>query len=204
MLDFDVLLNWSWSQYFAGVFVVNYGAIFDEKRTINNLNKMQLKIFLIGTLFAITTATYGQTKMLMQFFGYSMMEYQHPVQVSGSKYQAYFKNMGESNEQGRIVIDETAKTFTIKWNDGEDWECKFSKKETKIEHDDFLGEVVKTIYTGKWTDDNFDCILIFSKTKSSGCVTMLKSKKVIDTDYSIDTWKKSFTFGTARKCLDDL
>lgn len=165
---------------------------------------MQLKIFLIATLFAITTTTYGQTKKQMQFFGYSMMQYQQPVQVSDDKYQAYFKNMGESMEQGRIVIDETAKAFTIKWLDGDDWECKFSMKETKSEHDDFFDDVVNTIYTGKWTDDNSDCILIFTKTKSSGCVTTLKSKKVVDTEYGIDTWKKSFTFGTAGECLDDL
>lgn len=131
-----------------------------------------------------------------------MIQYQQPVMVSKDKYKAYFENMGESMEQGRIVIDETAKTITIKWLGGDDWNCKIIKKETKNENDDWFGDVVSTIYIGKWINDNTDCLLIIIQTKSSGCITQLKSKKVVDTDYGIDTWKKIFTFGTGGKCFD--
>ena len=163
---------------------------------------MKKSLILLTTILATVNVVTGQTKKQIQFVGYSLVQYKQPVMVSNDKYEAYFENMGESMEQGRIVIDETLKTFTIKWLYGDDWECKFSKKETKSEHDDWFGDVTRTIYTGKWTDDNTDCMLVITTTKSSGCITQLKSKKVVDTDYGINTWKKIFTLGTGGKCLD--
>jgi hypothetical protein len=163
---------------------------------------MRKSLFILTTILATVTAVNGQTKKQIQFVGYHLVEYKKPVMISEGKYKAYYENMGEAIDQGRIVIDETLKTFTIKWLDGDDWECKFTKKETKNEHDDRFGDVTRTIYTGKWIDDNFDCIMEITTTKSSGCITQLQSKRVVDTDYGIDTWKKTFTFGTGGKCLN--
>ena len=165
---------------------------------------MKLKIFLIASFLSFITTTNGQTKNQIQFIGFSMREYQRPILVSGDKYKPHFENMGESMEQGRIIINEDAKTFAIKWLNGEEWECKYSKKETKTEHVDLYGDVEKTTYLGKWKDDNIDCMLIIAKTKTSGCLTTLNSKKVVDADYGIDTWKKVFTFGTSGKCFESL
>jgi hypothetical protein len=163
---------------------------------------MKIKYYLIIMILLTSSILKSQTKTQIHFIGFSLYEYVQPVLISTDTYQAYFENMGESMEQGRIIIEEEAKMFTIKWLDGEDWVAKFTKKEIKAEHDDWFGDVTRTTYVGKWIDENIDCLLLLTETKSSGCITTLKSKKVIDTDYGIDTWKKSYTFGTGGKCFE--
>ena len=161
-----------------------------------------MKVIIIALFFVISTSTFGQAKKQIQFIGFSMTEYQGPIYVSANKYKAHFENKGESMEQGRIIVNDSLKTFMIKWKNGEEWKCRYAKKETKTVHADFYGDVEKTTYTGKWTDNDSDCMLIITKTKTSGCFTTLDSQKVVDADYGIDTWKKVFTFGTSGKCLE--
>ena len=57
-----------------------------------------------------------------------------------------------------------------------------------------FGNVVKVTYKGKWTDDNGDCELVIATTENSECVFILRSMKIIDDDYGINTWKKVFRF----------
>ena len=164
---------------------------------------MRKKAKLIGLTLVLLLAQlnlFGQSEKKVQFFGYSLMQYKHPAQLYSDKYEAYFENLGEHREQGRIVIDETAKTFTVKWLNGDEWVCKYTKTETKNEKDDWYGNVTRTIYTGKWSDNGYDAMLMITVTSSSGCITTVKSRKVVDTDYGIDTWKKIYTFATGGEC----
>jgi hypothetical protein len=165
---------------------------------------MKSKKLLLFTLLTIaSTVVSGQIKKL-QFIGCIMKEYQRPIYVSPGKYRASYEQTGETMDQGKIIINEKLRTFTIKWINGDEWECKYSEKETVNEHADFYGDVEKTTYTGKWTNDNMDCILIITKTNSYGCFTTLKSRKVVDVDYGIDNWKKIFNFGAQGKCFSEL
>ncbi|MEQ7800536.1 hypothetical protein ABDJ41_12075 [Pedobacter sp. ASV1-7] len=155
----------------------------------------------VAIILATSVISFGQTKKQVQFFSYHLSQYNRPVMVSTGKYQAYFKNMGESREQGRIIIDETAKGLTIKWLDGNDWIAKFTKKEKKAEHDELFGDVIRTTYFGKWIEEKTDCMFIITETNSSGCIATLKSQKVVDVDYNINTWKKTFVFGIRGECF---
>lgn len=170
---------------------------------MNYLNKRTL-IFLclIGVGLFSSLSSIGQTKNEIQFYKYHLTEYMKPVMVAPNKYQAYFENMGETREQGRVILDEKAKTFIIKWLDGEEWNAKFTTKESKSEYDISLGDVTRTTYSGKWTDEDVNCSLIVITTKSQGCVLVLKTRKVIDKDYGINVWKKSLIFGTRGECFN--
>jgi hypothetical protein len=176
---------------------INANALFSQQKS-KNIPKINSDALYKRSL---NKPVLEQTKKQLQFFSYHLSQYQRPVLVSTNNYKAYFKNMGETREQGRIIIDEKAKTFTLKWLSGEDWSAKFTKKQSKVENDEFFGEVSRVTYFGKWIDDNFDCVLILTQTDSSGCITVLKSKKIVDVDYGIDTWKNIFTLGTRGECF---
>ena len=158
-----------------------------------------MKHILLTLLIGTSTLAFGQTKKV-QFFGLNLMQYQQPVRV-GDGYQAYYKNMGDTREQGRIILNETNKTFTIKFLDGDEWVAKYSKVTSEKTSDVMLGNVTRVTYKGKWTDDNGDCELVVTTTESSECVFNLRSTKVIDEDYKIDTWKKVFRFFNMGVCL---
>jgi len=166
--------------------------------------KKQTKILGLTVALALLTQmpVFGQTESKVNFYGYSLVQYKHPVLRYGDKYEAYFENLGEKREQGRIVIDEKAKTFTIKWLNGDDWICKYTNIENKNEKDDWFGQVTRKIYTGKWTDTGHEAMLMITYTNSSGCITTVKSRKVVDTEYGIDTWKKIFTFAAGGECIN--
>lgn len=144
---------------------------------------------------------FGQTEKKVHFSGYNLVQYKGPVWVSDGVYKASFQNLGEQRIRGRIIIDESKKTFIIKWINGDDWICKYYKIETEEVHENWYGNVTKTMYQGKWIDDNNDAMLIITKTKSNGCITSLKSRKVTDKEYGIDVWKNSLTFGTGGECI---
>lgn len=163
---------------------------------------MKIKLALTGHIFLCTILTsFGQVKNEVQFFSYHLSQYQQPIKRANGEYEAYFKNMGESRERGKIIINEATKMFTIKWVNGDNWIAKFKKKEAREEHDALLGDVIKTTYAGKWIDENTDCIFVITETNSYGCIATLKSQKVIDLDYGIDTWKKTFVFGVRGQCF---
>jgi hypothetical protein len=167
-----------------------------------NLHITNMKHFLTTLLIFSSAFAFGQTKKV-QFFGLNLMQYQQPVKV-GDGYQAYYKNMGDTREQGRIILNETSKTFTIKFLDGDEWVGKYSKVTTEKTYDQMLGNVVRVTYKGKWTDDNGDCELIVTTTEKSQCVFNLRSTKIIDEDYGINTWKRVFRFFNINECLQSL
>ncbi len=144
---------------------------------------------------------FGQTEKKVQFSGFRLVMYMQPVQIPSGKYRAYFENMGEYREQGQIILNEAAKTFTVKWLNGKESICKYTKVETKKEKDKWFGDVTRTIYTGKWKRSGYDALLMITVTKSSGCITTIKSRKVIDKDHDIDTWQKISTYATAGRCF---
>lgn len=156
---------------------------------------------LILIFLATTLSTYGQKKEQIYFSGYRLVQYKHPVLVTTDKYDAYFENLGEFRRQGKIILNDSSNSIVIKWIDGEDWIANIKKKEVIEEHDDWFGEVKRTKYLSKWTDIDSDCMLIITETKSSGCITTLKSRKVIDEEYGIDTWRKIFTFAAGGECI---
>lgn len=165
--------------------------------------KKQARLFSVTVALALMTQlqVLGQTENKVNFHGYNLVQYKQPVLRYGDKYEAYFDNLGEKREQGRIIIDEKAKTFTVKFLNGDEWICKYTKSETKNEKDDWFGEVTRKTFSGKWTDTGFDAELVITYTTSSGCITKVKSRKVVDAEYGIDTWKKIFTFATSGECI---
>ena len=160
-----------------------------------------MKYFILTTLLIISLSTFGQTKVVY-FLGYGLYQYQNPVQVDNGEYQAYYQNMGETFEKGRIILDTINKSFTIKWLNGDDWIAKYIKATKKNGYDPIVGDQQETTYNGNWTDDNMECALTI-KNNQNGCVFQVKSGKVKDEDYKIDTWKKIFTLFTQGECLQE-
>lgn len=142
----------------------------------------------------------AQNRNQLPFIGYQLAKYDSPVLVRQNEYKAYYK-FYEEHRQGRVIIDEKSKTFSIKWLDGEDWIAKFSNKATRFDKEELYGTVLKITYSGKWIDDNIECALVITKIDESNCIITLKTVKVIDEDYSIDAWKKIFTFETGGECF---
>lgn len=145
----------------------------------------------------------AQNRNQLSFVGYQLAKYDRPVLVRQNEYKAYYKFYEESRP-GRVIIDEKSKTFSIKWLDGEDWIAKFSNKATRFDKEELYGTVLKITYSGKWIDDNIECALVITKIDESNCIITLKTAKVIDEDYSINTWKKIFTLATGGKCFPDI
>ncbi|MEJ7823559.1 MAG: hypothetical protein WKF85_14635 [Chitinophagaceae bacterium] len=159
---------------------------------------MKYRLTLVFIL--LTTFSFGQTKKA-QFYGYSLMEYQRPVPVGDGTWKTYYKNMGESRDRGRVELNETQKTFLIKWEDGDDWMAKFTKKGSDRTYDMMIGNVIKTTYKGKWVDDNSECELAILTTDDNQCVIELKSGRAVDTDKGINAWKKAFRLANMGQCL---
>lgn len=161
---------------------------------------------IILVLILISSYSFSQVRKQIDFNGFSMMEYERPILVSGnpSIYKAYYHNSGQSVDRGKIIIDEASKTFILMYINGDVFESKFTKKEIKNEHDQWLGDVERVIYVGKWIQDDADCSLVLTLTKSYGCVTTLNSRKVIDKDYGIETWKRIYTYGTSGDVLNEV
>ncbi|MFD1630230.1 hypothetical protein [Pseudopedobacter beijingensis] len=166
------------------------------------MKKIKRVLSLFMTLL-LTNNLFSQDKNEVHFFGFRLSTYDMPVLVGVNEYKAYFKYSEDRRSQGRLIIDEKAKTFTIKWLSGEDWIAKFSKKQIKDGREDLYGDVTKIIYEGKWVDDGNECSLILIKTNSSGCITILNSVKVVDKYYGINTWKKIFMLGTSTCLYED-
>lgn len=168
---------------------------------------MKKKVKLLGftltlvLIFMTQLNVFGQTEKKVQFTGLRVMLYIKPIQISPGKYRAYFENMGEYRKQGQIIINDSTKTFTVKWLNGNESICKYTKIETKKEKDKWFGDVTKTIYTGKWIHRGYDALLMITVTKSSGCITTIKSKKVVDKAHGIDTWQTIYNYATAGRCF---
>jgi len=163
----------------------------------------EMRVLLLTLLLAMLTQiqAFSQAEKKIIFYGYNLTQYKQPILRYGDTYEAYFENLGDKREQGKIIISEETKTFTIKWLNGDDWTCKYTNVESKNENDDWFGEVTRKKYIGKWTDTGKDAMLVITYTSSSGCITTIKSQKVIDMEYGIDTWKKTFTFSTGGECV---
>lgn len=159
-----------------------------------------MKHIIIAVLVITNLSVFGQAKKVVYFLGQGLFEYQQPIRTGNGQYTAYYKNMGESWDQGRIIFDSLNKSFTIKWLNGDDWIAKYSKTSTKRDVNPTPQSEEEITYTGKWTDDNTPCALIIKKGPN-GCSFQVKSGKVIDEDYKIDAWKKVFTLFTEGKCL---
>lgn len=151
-------------------------------------------------LLVTNVSVLGQTKKVVYFLGQGLVEYQRPFPTGNGEYKAYYMNMGETLEQGRIVVDSLNKSITIKWLDGDDWIAKYTKKTIKRDVNPNLQSEDEITYTGKWIDNNNPFALIINKG-SRGCSFQLKSGKVIDEVYKIDAWKKIFTLFTEGMCL---
>lgn len=161
-----------------------------------------MKHILTTVLFFITITLFGQTKKV-EFIGYSLMQYQRPIPQGDGTYRAYYQNMGEKFSKGRFELNEAAKTFLVKWENGEDWLARFTKKAIEKNYQDLnLGYVTKTTFSGKWTDDNIESELRILQTDNNECVIELRTAKVIDNDKGINVWKKAFRF-YVRGCFDN-
>lgn len=144
----------------------------------------------------------GQPTEQINFWGYTLIEYQQPVKIGQDEYMPYFNQIEETNYLfGRIILSENS--FIIKWIDGEDWVANIKKKEIINEADSFYKAFKKIIYTGIWLKDNVDCELEITLTETLGCLTVLKSKKVVDKLYKIDTYKKFFRFHSEGNCFKE-
>lgn len=145
-------------------------------------------------ILAITKKRDGQNNKF-EFFGYRLMQYQRPVLNGDGTYNTYYENMGEAFSNGRFELNETDKTFILKWQNGTDWQGKYNKKSiTNNQEDVELGTVTQTIYTGNWSGDNSECELRILRTENSASVIELRSGKAIDRDKGINAWKKVFRF----------
>lgn len=107
-------------------------------------------------------------------------------------YKAYIVNGGDFNRGGRVILDEKNKIFSVKWDNGDDWTADFTKKEVKGKF---------TTYTGKWRDSFYEAQLEIEDAGEYGCGTTIKSRRVIDEEYGINTWKKFWGLRTFGKCL---
>lgn len=161
-----------------------------------------MKHILTTALLLLTTTLFGQTKKV-EFYGYSLMQYQRPIPQGDGTYRAYYQNKGEKFSNGRFELNEASKTFLIKWDNGEDWLAKFTKKAVEKDYQDLnLGFVTKITFNGKWTDDDVECEFRILQTDKNECVIELRTVKVIDNDKGINVWKKAFRF-FVRGCLDN-
>lgn len=151
----------------------------------------------------ITQAVNGQTKKV-EFYGFRLWEYQSPVLVGNGTYNAYYKNMGEVFSNGRFELDESRGTFLIKWENGDDWFARYSKKITLANQQDLeIGDATQIDYVGKWVDNYEECELRVLQTKNNECVIELRTGKAIDTDKGINAWKKAFRF-FVRGCFNNV
>ena len=162
--------------------------------------KLLICILLISPINPLSAKS--QQNEQVDFWGYTLIEYQQPIKISQNQYEPYYKQVEETNyPYGRIIL--TKNTFTIKWINGEDWVAKIQKKETKDEIDSFFKAFKKIIYTGKWIEDNVDCELEITLTETMGCMTVLKSKRVVDENFKINTYKKFFRFHAEGNCFEE-
>ena len=137
----------------------------------------------------------GGQKNKLEFYGYRLMEYQRPILNGSGTYNTYYENMGETFSKGRFELNETDKTFLVKWQNGDDWLGKYNKKTVTTNHQDIeIGTVTETIYSGYWSDDNSECELHILQTENNEYVIDLRSGKAIDRDKGINAWKKAFRF----------
>lgn len=125
------------------------------------------------------------------------MQYQRPVLGLDGTYKAYYQNIGETFSNGRFELNEAKGMFLVKWENGNEWSARYTKKTTTTNvHDDELGYVTEICYTGVWVDDYSICELCVLQTKDKECVVVLRSGKAIDSDKGMDAWKKIFRFYT--------
>jgi major membrane immunogen (membrane-anchored lipoprotein) len=165
-------------------------------------NQIRMKILLTFILISLTfLKSQGQNEKVVEFFGYKYAQYNRPVQMPNGEYEPMHSNFDDTYERGRIIINEQDKTFNVKWLRGEDWVCKYNKKESRNETDEWLGEIHVTIYSGKWVDENHEALIAITKTPNGRCIITLRSRKVIDEEYDIDTWSRVFTFITFGDCF---
>ena len=162
-----------------------------------------IKLLTCIILFIFSKTTFGQIENQIHFYGYQLSKYDKPVLVRQNEYKPYYKFF-EKREQGRIILDEETKTFSIKWRSGEDWTANIIKKEQKSETQEMVGRVLKTTYSGIWLDDNVKCDLIMMETYEGKCLIILKTGKVVDDYYNIDDWKNIFNFVTGNECLNEI
>jgi hypothetical protein len=153
--------------------------------------RMVLFAFLLSLISFVLE---GQNIVQVQFAGYSLMVYDQPVKVSWKEYKAYYTNAGQINRGGTVSTNEKAKSFKVRWDNGEEWEAINVKKEVKSEMDEILGYVDKIIYFGRWTDLDIPCCLVIAKQNGSVKSVQVKSNKVVIPEFNLDEWKKIYTF----------
>lgn len=165
-------------------------------------NQIRMKFYLTSIFISLTIfQSYGQNEKVVEFTAYKYSEYSGPVLMPNRKFEPMHRNFDTSFESGRIVVNDQEKTFKIIWSLKEAWVCKFHTKESLTKTDDFLGEIEVTTYLGKWLGENHDALLEIAKTKNGGCYITLKSRKVIDSEHDIETWRKVFGFFLNSECF---
>ncbi|MBN9298610.1 MAG: hypothetical protein J0I41_16510 [Filimonas sp.] len=161
-----------------------------------------MRTFYIFLFVFSSSLLHAQTKKL-EFYGYRLMQYQRPILALDGIYKAYYQNMGETFSNGRFELDESNRTFLLKWENGNDWSARYTKKTTTTNgYDSELGAVTEVCYAGTWVDDYSTCELRVLQTKDKGCVIELRSGKAIDADKGINAWKKVFRF-YVRGCFEN-
>ncbi len=163
---------------------------------------MKTKVLYVLLVSSILSSSQLNAQTQIKFYGFTLGKYAQPIEVSKGKYQGYYKH-SRSSDYGRIVLDKIKKTFTIKWSDGTDWIAKYSKIETSKTNELNHGDVMNTIYSGKWINvASSECLLLVKKTKNMGCIIILKAGTVNDENYNLHTWQNILQFRTTGGCFD--
>ena len=89
-----------------------------------------MKYIILAVLFMTSISVFGQTENAVYFVGRGLYEYERPVPMGRGEYLAYYRNMGETFDKGRIIFDSVNRSFTVKWLNGDDWVAKYTKTST--------------------------------------------------------------------------
>ena len=137
--------------------------------------------------------------------------YQQPMMMPSGKWDAMYENLGWTDFQGKISVDETNKTIIISYTDGKKRILKNIKKEIIGSFMDEKG-IVQTIYRGLITTDLTEAKLEITETKNSECTIKYFSQRIIDTGVKISDQEVKFNdfecfknialFYTNGKCLE--
>jgi len=153
----------------------------------------------------------GQTTKNVFFSMYYLSVYQRPMMMPSGKWDAMYENMGWTNTQGKITVDETNKIIIITFSNGENRTIKNIKKEIKGSFIDEKG-IVQTLYRGVLATDMTEAKLEITETKNSECTIKYCSNRIIDSGVVIsgqevkfndyECYKNIVLFSTNGKCLE--
>jgi hypothetical protein len=184
--------------------------IINKKRITISLQDIRT-LFLLVLLMQMTSSIFGQNIKTVFFNRCYISIYQRPIMLPSGKWDAIYENLGWSDYQGKITIDEAKKTIQIIYSIGETRTIKNIKKEVVGSFMDEKG-VVETTYRGIYTSDLIEAKLVITETKFSECTIKYYSNRIIDTGIMIsgkevkfddfECFKNIVLFSTNKKCFE--